>query len=183
MPSDATLSQTVTHRSTRSSGSTTIGYSFIWRHSNPAFGGDKIVVTVDNVAVKTCSAYSTFYDSLGRPHQYCSAYQTTYPMRTSYFYRLWRSFGQQQYLLSSSGSPQAPPQSSSASVYSSVQNNPTVKGELDSFGTLVGYCQGYFTPDIATIDNTAYPAYHFFFSSGAVITADALNGNVYQVTQ
>ena len=45
-------------------------------------------------------------------------------------------------------------------------------------GNLLGYVYSYWTPAITSTDNTAYPAYHFFYDSHNVVSVDAYSGNV-----
>ncbi|MBV8581740.1 MAG: hypothetical protein JOZ86_14030 [Candidatus Eremiobacteraeota bacterium] len=47
-----------------------------------------------------------------------------------------------------------------------------------TLGTLQGYVYSYWTPPISSTDNTAYPAYHFYFSSHVVVSADVYSGQV-----
>lgn len=161
LPSDAVLHDTITHYSRDASGADVISYEFVWRHANGLFGGDRIDVGVDNVRVKHCERYDCGA---------CVLWQTTYPQRVDYMYRLWRAFGS---AIGQGGTMLSPIQ-----ALQKAETQSTLKGARSDIGTLLGYTYSYWSPQYALTDNTAYPAYNYYYTSHKIVSVDAASGNV-----
>ena len=169
LPSDAKLSQVITHYEKQGNSSTILGYDFIWRHGDGRIGGDFIQVAVDNAKVRTC-----LVDNPNDPpynHPACLKWGYDYPERCPWLYRLWRGMGGavnvakrhvvgpngRLLTIAASGTGMSP-----LSAYNAAVAKPVIKGSKNSLGNFVGYALTYWTPSAETVDNTAYPAYHFF---------------------
>ena len=75
----------------------------------------------------------------------------------------------------------APPGTDSGALSSSQAYNllaAATQAKGIDYGNLQGYMYSYWTPPIDSTDNTAYPAYHFFFDSHTVVSVDAYSGQV-----
>ncbi len=187
LPSDAKLSQVVTHysRSIYSNTSTIVGYDFIWRHSDGRIGGDFIQVAVDNAKVRYCSQINENDPPYNKPP--CLQWSYEYNERCPWLYRLWRGMGGavnvavrnvpgpngRRLTIAASGTG-----ISSQSAYNAALAKPSIKSSKNALGSFVGYALTYWTPSAETVDNTAYPAYHFFFSSHHRVTVNAVSGQV-----
>ena len=170
LPSDAVLYRVDAHMRIDNSGTSTLmGYEFYWRHASDMRGGDQIIVGIDNQSRTVCSDWEV--NACG--HKYCASWQTVYDQRVNFMYRLWRTIG--IHPLSVSGNSVSP-----AQAFSQASSQQPFKG-APNLGTFLGYTYGYWTPAYYSTDNTAYPAYNFYFSSGTRITADAQSGQIREV--
>ncbi|MBV8643614.1 MAG: hypothetical protein JO225_06830, partial [Candidatus Eremiobacteraeota bacterium] len=137
------------------------------------FGGDAIRISVDNYKKRVCLQYNENDPPYNKPP--CLQWGFEYDQHVNDFYRLWRTrSGSARYPLGQHGSGGS--SLSSSQAYAIASTSAQIKGM--SLGTLQGYVYGYWTPSISSSDNTAYPAYHFYFSSHAVVSADAYSGQI-----
>ena len=151
------------------------GYIFTWVHRNLMLGGDYIRVGVDNLRTRYCAQPNENDPPNDKPPCYAWAYE--YDQRVNLYYRLWREpTGSTRYPLGVHGS--GSPALSAAQAFSIASSSPSVKGNV---GTFQGYVYSYWTPGIDSTDNTAYPAYHFFYSNHAVVSVDAYSGAVLDI--
>ncbi len=173
LPSDAQLQYAVSlYRTPVNQAPILMGYEFTWVHSDLMLGGDFIKMGVDNVSKRVCTDWTQNDPPY---HNHCIAWETQYSQHLNYYYRLWRQRGSlaarpRRVASNAVNSPALSP----AQAYSVVSANPRIRGA--HLGTLNGYRYAYWTPPFSSTDNTAYPAYHFFYSSHYVVSADAHNG-------
>lgn len=188
IPGDAVLAQVVTHYSkpaVGATGSTLLGYDFIWRHSDGRQGGDFIQVGVDNIKQRYCSEPNPNDPPYNKPP--CLKWDYQYNQRTNFMYRLWRQLGSginastrrlttlsgRRITIAASGTGLSP-----AAAYTSAQSQPPIKGSRGALGSFVGYNRSYWLPSFQSTDNTAYPAYHFYYSNHYRVSVNAISGRV-----
>jgi hypothetical protein len=187
IPSDARLSQIITHysRPLSSNTSTILGYDFIWRHGDGRIGGDFIQVAVDNAKQKYCSEPNPNDPPYNKPP--CIQWDYQYNLRCPWLYRLWRGMGGAVNIARRASSNSyknrlAPAASgngiSPLSAYNAATRKPPLKGSKNTLGSFVGYALTYWTPPYEAVNNTAYPAYHLFFSNHNRVTVNAISGAV-----
>ena len=173
MPADAVLARTVVHYSADTAPTSgppvIIGYDFIWQHSDGTGGGDMIDVGVDNIMQRTCAQVNENDPPYNKPP--CLQWTTSPVNRTNYLYRLWRTHASVRYPL---GVNPGTPMLSPAQAVQFVQDR--LKGNSEALGSLNGYSQTFWSTPYDSTDNTAYPAYNFYYSSHNVLTLDALSG-------
>lgn len=187
-PADAVLSQVITHYSkpaSGGSGSTILGYDFIWRHSDGRQGGDFIQVGVDNLKQRYCSEPNPNDPPYNKPP--CLQWDYEYNQHANFMYRLWRQLGTainasarrvtapngQRITIAASGTGLSP-----AAAFNSAQSQPPIKGSRGALGSFLGYNRNYWLPSFQSTDNTAYPAYHFYYSNHNRVSVNAVSGKV-----
>jgi hypothetical protein len=173
MPADAVLQRIVLHYSAQTAPTATspviIGYDFIYRHADGTMGGDMIDVGVDNIRNRQCVQPNENDPPHDKPA--CLQWDNTPAMRANYLYRLWRSKANVRYPLGiNPGTPMIAP----SQAFQFVKD--VMKGNTQALGSFVGYNQSFWTTTYDSTDNTAYPAYNFYYSSHHVLSVDALSG-------
>lgn len=174
LPADAQLQSARAVYTTPYGGTPVLmGYVFTYGHSNGMTGGDAIRISVDNYVQRVCLQPNPNDPPYNKPA--CLQWGYDYPQHVNSFYRLWRqTSGSLRYPLGSHGTGSAALSPNQA--FSIASTSSQIKGV--HLATLQGYVYGYWTPPINSTDNTAYPAYHYFFSNHAVVSADAYSGQI-----
>jgi len=175
LPSDAVLRRVLIDYQHTNVGAVITGYTFFWYHQADIRGGDKIIVGVDNLSYKGQCTDRQWDGCVWT----CDEWQTLYNQHVNFMYRLWRTVGADV-----PTPPTTRPYSTVAtgtSAISPAQAYTTAMSKIDSsaqlkLGTFVGYKQSYWTPPYWATDDTAYPTFNFYFSSGAVVIADIGTG-------
>jgi len=176
LPSDAQLQNVVSvYMTTGSEAPVLIGYDFVWKHNTPILGGDFIRVGVDNTEKQVCTETKVIVVGPHGPVPTCIQWEMTYTLHLNYYYRLWREPNAVRYPtgVNGTGSPALSP----AQAFSIASQDQSIKGAT-TLGQPLGYLYGYWTPSITSTDNTAYPAFHFFYSGHYVVSVDAYSGAV-----
>lgn len=173
IPSDAQLQYvTPVYQTQSGQAPVLIGYEFTWIHNNLTLGGDFIRIGVDNVKNRVCEQVNE--NDPPHNHPACLQWGYEYDQHVNFYYRLWREpNGSVRY---PQGITPGSAALSSSQAFNLASAQLAKKGA--NLGNLLGYVYSYWTPAITSTDNTAYPAYHFFYDSHNVVSVDAYAGTV-----
>jgi hypothetical protein len=131
---------------------------------------------VDNYTQRECQVPNPNDPPYNKPA--CLQWGLSYNLRMRLYYRLWRQPSSVRHVTDVGGAPPGTDSGalSSAQAYNLFSAATGAKGI--EYGNLLGYTYSYWTPSIDSTDNTAYPAYHFFFDTHVVVSVDAYSGLV-----